>query len=71
MYKGIRIMRLSRISHPRGTLIAMILLAVAFLGFGLVAEAQLPAASVVQFAELDAGRWHSARELLTGFIPGF
>jgi hypothetical protein len=31
--------RLSRIAHPRGTLVAMILLTVVFLGFGMWAEA--------------------------------
>ena len=36
--------RLSRISYPRATLWAMILLMVVFLGFGLVAQAYVPAA---------------------------
>lgn len=31
--------RLSRISHPRGSLAAMLLLIIALLGFGVVAEA--------------------------------
>ena len=35
--------RLSRISYPRATLWAMILLALVFLGFGLLAEAYVPA----------------------------
>ena len=34
--------RLSRITHPRGNLAAVILLIVVFLGFGVVAEACLP-----------------------------
>ena len=36
--------RLSRISYPRATLWAMILLTVVFLGFGLAAQAYVPAA---------------------------
>ncbi len=42
--------RLSRISYPRATLWAMILLALVFLGFGLLAEAYVPA-----FEPADAG----------------
>ncbi len=34
--------RLSRISHPRSNLLAMLLLIVVFLGFGVVAEACIP-----------------------------
>ncbi len=34
--------RMSRISHPRGTFWAMLLLTVVFLGFGVWAEACLP-----------------------------
>jgi len=37
-----RSLRLSRISHPRATLCAMILLALVFLFFGLVAQAYVP-----------------------------
>lgn len=37
--------RLSRISHPRATLWAMVLLIVVFLGFGVWAEATLPTAN--------------------------
>lgn len=36
-------MRLSRLSHPRATLVAMILLAVVFLLFGVFAQAMYPA----------------------------
>lgn len=36
-------MRLSRLSHPRATLVAMVLLAVVFLLFGMFANAVEPA----------------------------
>ncbi len=35
-------MRLSRLNHPRGTLVAMVLLAAVFLLFGAFAHALLP-----------------------------
>ncbi len=41
--------RLSRISHPRASLWAMILLLVVFLGFGLAAQAYVPAIEPVAF----------------------
>ncbi len=34
--------RLSRISHPRSNMFALLLLVVVFLGFGVVAEACIP-----------------------------
>ncbi|NKC01135.1 MAG: hypothetical protein GKR90_21930 [Pseudomonadales bacterium] len=37
--------RLSRISHPRGSIWALLLIVIAFLGFGVVAEACLPEAT--------------------------
>lgn len=43
--------RLSRISHPRSTLAAMLLLIVVFLGFGVVAEACLPEPSADQASQ--------------------
>ena len=36
---GSQNIRLSRVSHPRGSIWAMLLLVVVFLGFGVVAEA--------------------------------
>ncbi len=43
--------RLSRISHPRSNLFAMLLLIVVFLGFGVVAEACMPEAHATVQAE--------------------
>ncbi len=39
--------RLSRISHPRSNLWAMLLLVVVFLCFGLVAQAYVPSATTI------------------------
>ena len=39
---GTQNLRISRIAYPRGTLAAMVLLVVFFLGFGVVAEAYMP-----------------------------
>ena len=39
-------MRLSRLSHPRATLVAIILLAVVFLLFGVVAQTMNPAVEI-------------------------
>ncbi len=54
-------MRLSRLSHPRGTVFAMILLAVVFLLFGLLANAagvsHTPAPSTVNGAATLIGHW--------------
>ena len=54
-------MRLSRLSHPRATLVAMILLAVVFLLFGLLASAadvsHTPAPNTVNGAVSLIGHW--------------
>ena len=52
--------RLSRISHPRATGWAMALLVVVFLGFGIWAEATLPAvdtSAVMLDSALPNGEW--------------
>ena len=57
-------MRLSRLTHPRGTLVAMILLAVVFLLFGMFAEA-LPVAHVPPPNTLDGAAY-----LVTDWVFG-
>ena len=60
--------RLSRISYPRATLWAMILLALVFLSFGLVAQAHVPEIDPARLAldGIDAG----VSMLPTTPIPG-
>ena len=57
-------MRLSRLSHPRATLVAMILLAIVFLLFGLFANAAevhyTPAPNSVSGAISLIGHWVTA-----------
>lgn len=48
--------RLSRLTHPRGTLVAMILLAVVFILFGMFAEAR-PTAHVPAPNTLDGAAY--------------
>ena len=62
--------RLSRISHPRATLWAMILLALVFLGFGLVAEAFVPAAALSASGSLDLQTGESVLAVLTSLTSG-
>ena len=55
-------MRLSRLSHPRATLVAMILLAVVFLTFGVFAQAmqpgvEMPAPNTVEGALMLVSDW--------------
>lgn len=63
--------RLSRVSHPRATFWAILLLTLVFLGFGLAAEAFVPPATLAgsgianpQFGELAA-------TVLRALIPGY
>ena len=61
--------RMSRISHPRATLWAMLLLAVVFLGFGMWAEACLPDNEIaVPTQEQNSPTEHSSwiRDLIAG-----
>ena len=54
--------RLSRISHPRATGWAMVLLVIVFLGFGIWAEATLPAtnaSAVVIDSHVTSSAWLS------------
>ena len=62
--------RLSRISYPRATLWAMILLTIVFLSFGLVAQAYVPALepAVGGPGGFDAGQ--TAPALPAFSIPG-
>ena len=62
--------RLSRISHPRATLWAMILLALVFLGLGLLAGAFAPAAALSGSGSLVLQRGESALAALATLIPG-
>ena len=62
--------RLSRISHPRATLWAMLLLALVFLCFGLVAEAYVPAGEPVDAGSAGFAAGQPASALLTTLIPG-
>lgn len=55
-------MRLSRLSHPRATLMAMVLLAVVFLLFGMFASAAVepaytPAPEIINGASALFGEW--------------
>ena len=52
--------RLSRISHPRATVWAMGLLVVVFLGFGIWADAAMPAvntSAVMLDSVMPSGNW--------------
>ena len=60
--------RLSRISNPRATLWAMILLALVFLCFGLVAEAYVPEIDTARDASEGFGAAVSA--LPSILVPG-
>ena len=62
--------RLSRISHPRATLWAMILLALVFMGFGLIAEAHTTGTATTAPGSVDFKQWKSAWPALTALIPG-
>ncbi|MCZ6458551.1 MAG: hypothetical protein O6766_04240 [Gammaproteobacteria bacterium] len=55
-------MRLSRLSHPRATLVAMVLLAIVFLTFGVFAQAmqggvEMPAPNTIQGALVLVSDW--------------
>lgn len=54
-------MRLSRLTHPRATLLAMVLLAVVFLLFGMFASAvepgYAPAPATIDGAIVKIGSW--------------
>lgn len=55
-------MRLSRLSYPRATLVAMVLLAVVFLTFGVFAQAtqasvEMPAPNTIQGALVLVSDW--------------
>lgn len=54
-------MRLSRLTHPRATLLAMVLLAVVFLLFGMFASAvepaHVPAPGTIDGAMVRIGSW--------------
>ena len=58
-------MRLSRLSHPRASLVAMILLAVVFLMFGMIASAMepsyTPAPNTINGAVSLIGDWMLAQ----------
>ncbi len=69
MNTGNKVFRLSRVSHPRATLWAMLLLALVFLGFGLVAEAFVPAATLSMAGGLDVPGGESVLNILTALIP--
>jgi len=58
--------RLSRLTHPRATLVAIILLAVVFGLFGAVANALHPELSAVAPAAPDT--WAGVVQLIDGWI---
>jgi len=61
--------RLSRISHPRATLWAMVLLALVFLFFGLAAQAYVPAIEWSSGNSADFRAWQSASAYFSDLIP--
>jgi hypothetical protein len=69
-------MRMSRLSHPRGTLLAMILLAAVFLLFGMFAAAAVepgyvPPPSTVDGAASLIGDWVLAHASIANSFDGF